>query len=149
MVRPATPVDVERQLLGVWKLESFYTEFPTGEKKKSYGEKPNGYLIFTREKRMVAIMTAEGRKKPETDEDRVAAFGSVISYSGIYRIEGDKFITKVDVSSLETWVGTDQMRFFKVDGDKLDVVSMWLDNPTLPGNPRSRGVFVYSRVDAQ
>jgi lipocalin-like protein len=146
---PATPVDAEKQLLGVWKLESFYTEFQaTGEKKRLYGEKPSGYLVFTPEKRMIGIITAEGRKKPETDEDRVAAFRSLISYSGIYRVEGDKWITKVDVSWLETWVGTDQMRFFRVDGDRLDVTSMWLDNPAVPGSPKTRGVLVWSRVKA-
>jgi lipocalin-like protein len=146
---PATPVDVEKQLLGVWKLESFYTELQaTGEKKMLYGEKPNGYVIFTPEKRMIGIITAEGRKKPETDEDRVAAFLSMISYSGIYRIEGDKWITKVDTSWLETWVGTDQMRFFRVDGDKLQVTSMWLQNPNLPPGQMSRGVLIWSRVKA-
>lgn len=35
------------------------------------------------------------------------------------------------------------------EGDRLDVTSMWLDNPQLPGNPRSRGVLIWSRVKAQ
>ena len=86
--------DVEQQLLE-WGLESFYTEFKTtGEKKNIFGEKPNGYLIFTPQKRMMALLTAEGRKQLNTDEDRIAAFWSMGAYSGIYRVEGDKWTTK-------------------------------------------------------
>ena len=74
-MRAAGASDVEQQLLGVWKLESFYTELKTtGERKNIFGEKPNGYIIFTPEKRMMALLTAEGRKQPNTDEDRIAAF---------------------------------------------------------------------------
>jgi hypothetical protein len=139
--------DVEQQLLGVWKLESFYTELKaTGERKNIFGEKPNGYLILTPEKRMMALLTAEGRKQPNTDEDRIAAFWSMSAYSGIYRVEGDKWITNVDVAWTETWIGSDQIRFFKLEGDTLTAISMWMPHALLPGNPEARGVAVWSRV---
>src|SRR5713226_6889099 len=61
---PAFASDSEQRLLGMWKLESWYTEFQaTGEKKLLYGERPNGYLVFTPENRMLALVTAEHRKK--------------------------------------------------------------------------------------
>ena len=60
MQAPAVASDVEHGLLGVWKLESSYLEVKaTGEKKRVYGKKPNGYIIFTPEKRLTAIITAE------------------------------------------------------------------------------------------
>jgi hypothetical protein len=146
-MRAAGASDVEQQLLGVWKLESFDTEFKTtGQRKNIFGEKPNGYLIFTPEKRMMALLTAEGRKKPNTDEDRIAAFWSMSAYSGIYRVEGDKWTTKVDVAWTETWTGSDQIRFFKLEGDTLTVTTTWLPHPNLPGNPEARAVLVWSRV---
>src|SRR5713101_2559227 len=113
-----------------------------------YGERPNGYLVFTPENRMLALVTAEHRKKPETDEDRVAAFRSMAAYSGIYRVEGDRWITKVDIAWTESWTGTEQMRFFKLEGDTLTVSTPWLLNPNLPGNPETRGVLVWRRVKA-
>ncbi len=144
---PAIASDVEKQLLGVWRLESFYTEFKaTGERKNLYGERPNGYLVFTPEKRMIGIVTAEQRNKPNTDEDRIAAFQSMIAYSGIYRVEGDRWVTKVDVAWTEAWIGTEQMRFFKLESDKLTVTSMWQPSPNLPGKPEARGVLVFTRV---
>ncbi len=146
---PAFASDSEQRLLGMWKLESWYTEFKaTGEKKLLYGERPNGYLVFTPENRMLALVTAEHRKKPETDEDRVAAFRSMAAYSGIYRVEGDRWITKVDIAWTESWTGTEQMRFFKLEGDTLTVSTPWLLNPNLPGNPETRGVLVWRRVKA-
>ena len=138
--------DVEKQLLGVWRLESVHMESRTGEKKNTLGEKPNGYLIFTPQKRMMALLTAEGRKKPDTDEDGIAAFWSMSVYSGIYHVEGDKWTTKVDVAWTETWVGSDQERSFKLEGDKLTVISMWMLNPHEPANAEARGVLVWSRV---
>src|SRR5262249_6707172 len=143
---PVLASEAEQQLLGVWKLESMYHELRTGEKKNVFGEKPNGYLIFTPQKRMMALLTAEGRKLPNTDADRIAAFWSLAAYSGIYRVEGDKWTTKVDVAWTEAWVGSDQIRFFKLDGDTLTVISMWMPSPNLPGNPEIRGVLVWSRV---
>jgi hypothetical protein len=57
---PALAADGEQRLLGVWKLESWYTEFKaTGEKKSFFGERPNGYLVFTPEKRVLGLLTGE------------------------------------------------------------------------------------------
>lgn|SRR5262249_35553557 len=149
-MRATRASDGEQQLLGVWKLESMYEELKaTGERKYILGEKPNGYIIFTAEKRMMALLTAEGRRKPNTDEDRIAAFWSMAAYSGIYHVEGDKWTTRVDVAWTETWTGSDQIRFFKLEGDKLTVISMWMPDPHEPGNPEVRGVLVWSRVKGQ
>jgi Lipocalin-like domain len=95
---------------------------------------------------MMALHTAEQRKKPDTDEDCIAAFRSMAAYSGIYRVEGDKWTTTVDVAWTEAWTGSDQIRFFKLEGDTLTVTTTWLPHPNLPGNPEARVVVVWSRV---
>ena len=149
MARPAASVESEKQLLGWWKLESFYSEFrATGEKKIAFGEKPNGYSIVTLDKRMTVIITAEQRKKPETDDECVASFRSMIAYSGVYRVEDDRFITSVDIAWNEAWTGTEQVRLFKVEGDKLTMTTVWMPDPNTPGNPEFRGVLIWNRVKA-
>ena len=141
--------DLEKQLLGVWKVDSLYTEDKTtGEKKKTYGERPNGYAIFAPGKRMLMILTAEARKVPITDGDRVAAFLSMVSYSGVYRVEGDTLITKADVSWNESWIGTEQARFVQLEGETLTANTPWMPDPNTPGNPVVRFVVVWSRVKA-
>jgi hypothetical protein len=140
--------DGEQRLLGVWKLESWYIEFKaTGERKRVYGERPNGYLVFTPEKRILGLITGEQRRKPETGE-RVAAAWPMFAYSGIYRVESDKWIMKIDAAGNESWIGTEQIRFFKVEGDALTVTSPWEPNTTLPGSPETRGVLIWNKVKA-
>jgi Lipocalin-like domain len=141
--------DLEKQLLGVWKIESFYSEDKaTGARKKSYGERPNGYGILTPEKRMMVVISAEARRTPTTDADRSGAFLSMISYSGVYRVEEDRFITKVDVSWNEAWTGTEQIRYVKLEGDIMTLTSPWQPDPNTLGNPEVRLVVVWSRVKA-
>ena len=76
-------------LVGTWKLVScFMEDIETKEQKLVWGEHPNGYIVLTSTGRWIVIQTAERRNKPETDEDQIAAFRSMLAYSGKYRTEG-------------------------------------------------------------
>ena len=118
--------DDREQLLGLWKLQTYELEFQdTGARKMPFGAHPNGYGVFTPEGRTIAILTAEGRTAPKTEADRAEAFRTMISYTGTYRVEGDHWITKVDTSWNEAWIGTEQVRYFKVEDDILTITSAW------------------------
>ena len=70
-------------LVGTWKLVScFMEDVETKEQKPAWGEHPNGYIVLTSEGRWIVVQTAEGRKAPQTDEERAAAFRSMLAYSG-------------------------------------------------------------------
>jgi len=43
----------------------------------------------------------------------------MIAYSGRYRVEDGKVITKVEVAWNEAWVGSEQVRFLRFEGDDL------------------------------
>ena len=61
-------------------------------------------------------------RKPATNNDETAALlKSLNVYTGKFTIEGDKFTTKVDISGNELLSGQDQVRFFKLDGDRLSI----------------------------
>jgi hypothetical protein len=76
-------------------------------------------MILTREGRMIGIITAENRQSGFSDADRVALHRSMSAYSGRYWIEGNDFVTTVDVSWNEAWNGTEQRRHFRFEGEKL------------------------------
>src|SRR6188768_213126 len=79
------------KVVGTWKLVSFVNEFQDGsEPRGAYGNRPTGYIIFTPDGRMMSVVEAEGRKPPENDEQRAAAFRTIIAYTGMYRLEGDQ-----------------------------------------------------------
>lgn len=109
------------------------------------GKNPNGYLILLPSGRMAAVLEGEGRKPAKTDEERSALLQSLIAYTGKFRIEGDKWITKVDASWNGVWNGTEQERTYRLDGDKLFVISMWQPNSTMPGNPMAHAILEWKR----
>jgi Lipocalin-like domain len=145
MLSQASVADDRDRITGLWKLVSFDVEYQdTNERKPTYGAKPGGYLVILAEGRMMAVITAEGRKVPKTDEDRLAALRTMLAYSGRYRIEGDKWITKVDVAWNEAWTGTEQTRTFRFDGPRLQVLSPWQPSANEPGRT-IRGILVWER----
>ena len=130
-------------LVGTWKLVSYAIELQaSGERRATLGRNPTGYLVFGRDRRMMAVITGDERKAGETDN----LFRTMVAYTGIYRIEGDRFITKVDASWNEAWTGTEQVRFFKLIGDRLEITSAWSKSTVLPGNPVTRGYINWQRV---
>jgi hypothetical protein len=90
--------DDRAKLLDIWKIVSYeWEDQAEGKRTPVKGKNPTGYLIFTPEGRMMVVITGEGRNPPKTDQDRANLWDSMSSYTGMYRLEGDKWITKVDV----------------------------------------------------
>jgi hypothetical protein len=139
--------DDSAKVLGIWRLVSFEREYKaTGEKEPLLGKNPTGYIFFTPEGRFMAILTGEGRKAPQTDQDRANLLKSMFAYTGMYRLEADKFITKVDVSWNPEWIDTEQERFFRFDGERLQILTMWLISPNWPEKGMGRGVLTFERA---
>ena len=115
--------DGER-IVGTWKLVSVvYEDAHTGERAPVLGDHPKGYQIATRAGRWLALVTADGRRVPQTDQDRAAALRSMIAYTGVYRVEDGNVVTKVEAAWNEAWVGTEQVRAYRFEGDRLHLES--------------------------
>jgi hypothetical protein len=144
---PPSPVpETGDGLVGTWKLKSFLVEdVATGERKPVLGEHPQGYLVFLPEGRLISVVTADTRRPSSTETERAAAFRSMLAYAGRYRVEADRFIATVDVSWDESWLGSEQVRFFCIGGDRLSIETA----PQLafgPGDgPKTRGIVVWQR----
>jgi Lipocalin-like domain len=52
----------ERPIVGIWKLVSFLPIVDGEPPRDALGNNPKGYLIVTREGRMMAILTSSSRK---------------------------------------------------------------------------------------
>jgi hypothetical protein len=126
--------EVKDQIVGTWKLVSvMYEDQQSKELTPVLGKNPKGSQIATADGRWLALVTAEGRKIPQTDEERAQALRSMIAYSGRYRVEGDKVITKVEIAWNESWVGGEQVRFVRFEGDKLYIESPPMPHPNVGG----------------
>ena len=65
------------------------------------------------------VLTSADRKPATNDAESAALLRTMIAYTGRYTIEGDKFVIMPDVSWNEVYTGHEQVRYYKVDGDKL------------------------------
>jgi Lipocalin-like domain len=93
----------------------------------------------------MTVIEGEGRKAPQTDEDRAMLFRTMFAHSGRYRLEDDKWITAVDVAWNPTWTGTELVWSYKLEGERLFVTTPWAPAPNFPGKT-TRGVVIWSRV---
>jgi Lipocalin-like domain len=113
------------EVVGVWILRSLQLENPeTGQRIDAYGPNPRGVLILHPDGRMAAVITPRDQAVPITEADKVAAFQNLVAYSGRYRLDPpDLFVTVVDVSWFQPWIGTEQPRTYKISGDTLDIIT--------------------------
>jgi hypothetical protein len=122
------------RVVGCWTLVAqAYEDAETGERVPIFGDHPRGRQIATAGGRWIALATAETRETPASDADHVAAMRSMIAYTGRYRVEGDQVITRVEAAWNESWVGSEQVRNLRFEGDDLlNIVSNPQPHPNLP-----------------
>jgi hypothetical protein len=125
---------MSNSLVGTWKLQSFLMEYQdTGETVEPYGAHPGGYLSYSAAGRMHAIVVRDGRKPPTgvvpTDAEMIELFTGMGAYAGTYTIEDEQVSHHVDVSWIEAWTGTTQVRRFKIEGNLLHIRSIAAPDP--------------------
>jgi hypothetical protein len=123
---------LRKEIVGTWDLVSVvYEDQATKERTPVYGEHPHGVQIATPGGRWLALMTGENRPIPKTDEDRAQALKTMIAYTGRYRVEGGKVITKVEAAWNEAWVGGEQTREIRIMDDRLYIQSPPMPHPNM------------------
>jgi Lipocalin-like domain len=133
-------------VVGIWKLVSYEVEIQaTGQKAPVMGEKPTGYATFTPEGRVFFMLTGEARKAAKTDQERAELLNTLVAYSGMYSVEGDKWTTNVDVAWNPEWVGTKQVRDFKLVGERLMVLTPWRVMPNWADKGLTRSIVTFER----
>jgi hypothetical protein len=120
--------DLQTSIVGVWKLSSITRkDLQSGEVTNSFGERPVGYLVYTKAGRIFSFLVRSDRKPPEksepTDSERVELFKTMIGYTGTYRVEGGKIIVRADASSNQSWTGVDRTQVAEVVGNRLTITA--------------------------
>ena len=113
-------------LLGTWRMISWVRELAaTGERTDALGPRPTGYLSYQPDGRVMAVVFSRDRAKPLgptlSEEEKAGLFDTLVAYAGTYSVETDRVVHHIDASWNETWTGTDQVRFCKLDGDRLSL----------------------------
>ncbi len=107
---------------------SFESRTPDGVVNYPLGRDAKGYCIFTADGYMsVAVMSSKRPRYVSGDllggstEEKVAAAETYITYSGRYETRGNKLIVHCEVSFFPNWVGEDQVRFFELNENRLNL----------------------------
>jgi hypothetical protein len=125
-------------LIGIWLIQSFFMQdIQTGERSRPWGERPGGTLVLSNSGRLFAIITEDGRAPPSTDAEQAHAYRNMLSYSGPYRVDPPNvLVTTVDISWHAPWIGTEQVRYCAMQGEKLVLTSTPLAMPNKQGEMR-------------
>jgi hypothetical protein len=110
------PIQKE-MLVGTWKLVSASNVTDSGiVREEAYGRSPIGFLTYTADGRMMAIVTDGGRKtlskywRVAPAEEKAEAFSTSLSYAGTFTLSGNRVTHHVEASSYSNWVNTDLVR---------------------------------------
>jgi len=136
----------ETSLTGSWKLIGYQVEAKdTGKKIPAMGDHPTGRVIFTADHRVAFVLTGEGRKSGKTDAEKAELLNTLVAYTGIEQIQGNEWCTQVEAAWNPEWVGSVQCREFRLEGDRLEVLTPWRQMPNWPGTTRSIITFVQDK----
>jgi len=137
------------KLVGTWKLVSASSTTSAGERNKTpYGADPTGFLTYSEDGRMTALISYGGRRSLSfgggTQEGQAEAFKTFLAYAGRYTLSGDKVIHHIEISSIQNYVGKDLVRSIKFEGDRITLIT-----PPTPVNGKTQIVeLIWQRLPA-
>lgn len=119
---------IASHLHGSWRLISWEERDSTGRVSYPLGPHAIGQIMYTPDGRMFAQLMRpdSGRFASEdwrkaTPEEKSAAWGNYFGYFGTFSIDPDNkaIVHHIEGSWFPNLVGTDQIRYFRLEGDRL------------------------------
>jgi hypothetical protein len=134
------------QLVGTWKLVSASSTTKAGERNETpYGPNPAGFLTYTADGRVTALISYGGRKPLSVgaqQEEQAEAFKTFLAYAGRFALSGDKVTHYIEISSIQNYVNKELVRSVKFQGDQITLVT-----PATPVNGKVQTVeLIWQRL---
>jgi lipocalin-like protein len=133
MAGPTSAQDTASQIVGVWKLQKFDRCIVGGECAPTYGEKPTGYIVYTKSGLFMSQGYHTSRvlsKTPDpTDPERIELFKSMFAWGGRYKVDGNKVTVSVELAWIEGWKGQSRTQMATLDGKLLVIESSPFKSP--------------------
>jgi hypothetical protein len=137
------------KLVGTWKLVSASSTTKTGERSDTpYGPNPVGFLTYTADGRVTALISYGGRKSLSVgaqQEEQAEAFKTFLAYAGRYALSGEKVTHYIEISSIQNYVNKELVRSIKFQGDQMTLVT-----PPTPVNGKVQTLeLIWERLRAE
>jgi hypothetical protein len=143
--------NVRERLIGTWRLVSAGTFSRDGsfEPYPEYGPNAKGYLMYDSTGHMCVSLANPNHprwanaEKP-TDAEKVRSYDVFFAYCGTYEVRDkeNRVIHRPEMGSWPHYIGTDQNRNFRLEGDRL-ILS---DEETPPNGERRRYQITWERI---
>ena len=112
-----------------WQVE----DLASGEIRDALGPNPHGHISYTRDGRVIVLVLRADRPKPAalvpTNEEKLSLYDSMFAYAGTYTVDAEKVVHHIDMSWNQSWTGQSQIRFLRLEGDRLVYVGAPAKNP--------------------
>ena len=115
-------------VVGTWSLVSYRLVGSRGRERFPYGEDAVGCLLYSADGSMAVSIMSRQRHQfrgkdilRRTTEEAAEATRTYLSYCGTYTVQGCSVIHHVNLSLFPNWTGTDQVRYFRLTGDLLEL----------------------------
>jgi Lipocalin-like domain len=118
----------ELSLVGSYRVSSV-EHFSDDGTLYPFGHDPQGFLMYSAEGLMTAVLMASDRPtlamdllegtSTATDAETADAFRSAYGFAGTFEVAASEVTHLILVSTVPNWVGTTQVRPFELTGDLL------------------------------
>jgi hypothetical protein len=140
------------KLVGTWKLVSASSTDASGAQgEPPYGADPVGFLTYTEDGRVTALISYGGRKPlsigakpPALLEEQAEAFKTFLAYGGRYRLDADKIIHSIEISSIQNYVNRELVRRVKFESHQLVLITP----PTLVNGKMQSIELAWERLES-
>ena len=140
----------ETSLLGTWQLKSFVREVAgTGERYNQLGDHPDGYINYSPDGRMLVFFVSADQPRPSqepSDEERIKLHKTMLAYGGTYTLSPGKVVHRIDIEWDGRRLGSEQVRFYTVEGDRLLLKTEPNKSPV--DGREGIGILTFERVKA-
>jgi hypothetical protein len=113
--------DVGKLLVGTYRLLSMEDYAEDGEVGRPFGDSPEGFITYTPEDYMLAILSRPDRAPFAGGDilggsvgEQAAAFLSASSFAGRYEVRDDQVVHYLEAATFPNWKGTTQPRRFEL-----------------------------------
>lgn len=140
-----------RSFVGAWRLVS-WEAMVGGQTNFPFGTDARGLLIYTATGRMSVFLSqskrtpfARAEAKAGTLEEKTGAFDSAFAYAGTFEVSEGRVIHRLEHCTFPNWIGSEQVRFVRFDGDRLI-----LETPPLPsGDGEAVSRLIWERIQPE
>lgn len=116
-----------KKLLGTWRLVSASSTDTAGVAlDPPYGMTPSGFLTYTEDGRVTALISYSGRKPLSIGakgaalvEEHAEAFRTFLAYAGRFRLSGERIIHSIEISSIQNYVDKELVRGIAFQDDRI------------------------------